>query len=249
MNKERNCSIDIFRYVCAIMVVGIHTGIFTEGINYLYRIAVPFFFCVNGYYYMKRLINNERIFWPYIKKILSAYVTWSCFYYLVDLAIYIKNEGRETGLFTLNFAKSLFTIRKDDFTTYPFWYITALIYVVIIVTLMYRLKCHKLIIPISIVAVFFNRLEIQAIYSFGLGYFVLLISQKIKLKNKVLYISWIISVILLFTDYEILRNYINYDNLITIVLFVGCTSLVFLKNPMQQLDKLSKKCKTLSSEM
>lgn len=54
MDKNRNCSIDIFRYVCAILVVVIHTipfGDISKEMGYIFsqiisRIAVPFFFCI-----------------------------------------------------------------------------------------------------------------------------------------------------------------------------------------------------------
>ena len=54
----RNCSIDLFRLLCAIFVVAIHTKLFFD-INPILgysvkhaitRIAVPFFFCVMGFY-------------------------------------------------------------------------------------------------------------------------------------------------------------------------------------------------------
>lgn len=50
-HEERNSSIDIFRYICAIMVIAIHTHPFmeiSEKCGYVFtqitpRIAVPFF--------------------------------------------------------------------------------------------------------------------------------------------------------------------------------------------------------------
>lgn len=60
--KQRNCSIDLFRYVCAIMVVAIHTNPFTDvdaELGYIFtqivpRIGVPFFFAVAGYFYIAK---------------------------------------------------------------------------------------------------------------------------------------------------------------------------------------------------
>ena len=60
---KRNCSIDIFRYICAIMVVAIHSSPFTDinkDLGYIFteivpQIAVPFFFITSGYFYIKGL--------------------------------------------------------------------------------------------------------------------------------------------------------------------------------------------------
>lgn len=54
MDGKRNCSIDIFRLFCAVLVVVVHTKPLTE-FRYLGdivtqvfpRIAVPFFLCVS----------------------------------------------------------------------------------------------------------------------------------------------------------------------------------------------------------
>ena len=44
--EARNCSIDIFRYICAIMVVAIHTSPFSEindELGYVFTQIVPIF--------------------------------------------------------------------------------------------------------------------------------------------------------------------------------------------------------------
>lgn len=56
-SKQDN-TIDFLKFVFAIFVVGIHTGILGNGesfiswflIHWLFRIAVPFFFVTSGYY-------------------------------------------------------------------------------------------------------------------------------------------------------------------------------------------------------
>ena len=60
---KRYNSIDVFRLVCAIMIVSIHTqplsdinsfaGYFASGI--ITRFAVPYFFVVSGYFYYDKL--------------------------------------------------------------------------------------------------------------------------------------------------------------------------------------------------
>lgn len=69
-NKERNNSIDIFRYLCAVMVIAIHTHPFSEvneELGYLCtqvlpRIAVPFFFAIAGYFYIQKIEKNQNRF-------------------------------------------------------------------------------------------------------------------------------------------------------------------------------------------
>lgn len=99
--KSRNNSIDIFRYVFAIMVVAIHTepifymldAVYFIGFEILAKLAVPFFFAVAGYFYIGKLIKGEPIFLNYIKKLIFVYSMWTVFYYLKDLLLCIlKNE-------------------------------------------------------------------------------------------------------------------------------------------------------------
>lgn len=79
-HEERNSSIDIFRYICAIMVIAIHTHPFmeiSEKCGYVFtqitpRIAVPFF-AAAGYFYIQKLEKNEKPFWMYIKRLLITY--------------------------------------------------------------------------------------------------------------------------------------------------------------------------------
>ena len=74
--KGRYPSIDIFRYVCAVLVIAIHTRPFNEintTLSYLAsdvipRIGVPFFFITSGYFYIRRLQNGENPFWHYLSK-------------------------------------------------------------------------------------------------------------------------------------------------------------------------------------
>lgn len=57
--KVRNNSIDIFRYIAAVLVIAHHTDVLADVhpmLSYLLsqvlpRISVPFFFAVSGYFY------------------------------------------------------------------------------------------------------------------------------------------------------------------------------------------------------
>ena len=92
---NRNCSVDVFRYICAILVVAIHTRPLEElnptlgflAADVIPRIGVPFFFAVSGYFYLAKLEKGEKPFRTQMKKVLGLYSTWSLFYYLIDFLL------------------------------------------------------------------------------------------------------------------------------------------------------------------
>lgn len=152
MPKKRNCSVDIFRYVCAVMVVAIHTHpmqdihptlgyVFTQ---VLPRMGVPFFFAVAGYFYMQKLQSGQKCFWPYIKRLLITYGLWSVFYYGLD---FVQFGYKDLGPFLINCVKRFVIFGSRG----HFWFFPALIFSVCLATLMYKLKCRWLILPLGIV--------------------------------------------------------------------------------------------------
>jgi surface polysaccharide O-acyltransferase-like enzyme len=88
MPGTRRCeALDIFRVVCAVMVVGIHTHLlqvetpwlgFVLG-NGLFRVAVPFFLMLSGYYWGTR-ISSQRDFIRWGARILGLYAFWMLIY-------------------------------------------------------------------------------------------------------------------------------------------------------------------------
>ena len=96
-NKKYYYSIDIMKYVCAIMVLCIHMAPF-EQISPLLndvwgsvicRVAVPFFFMASGFFFFKKEGNRKKNFMAYAKRILILYGIYTVVY-LVILAI--KNQ-------------------------------------------------------------------------------------------------------------------------------------------------------------
>lgn len=63
MKEERNYSIDLLKFICAVLVVFLHTPcIYHKFINPITRCAVPCFFIISGYLlYNKNGINPERL--------------------------------------------------------------------------------------------------------------------------------------------------------------------------------------------
>lgn len=149
--KARNCSIDIFRYVCAIMVVGIHTwplsdfsceagDIFS---NIVPRIAVPFFFAVAGYFYVQKLEKGQNPFFPYVKRLLIPYFIWSVIYNTVD---FIAREHSDIKYFL---AGCLYRFIVTG-TWEHFWFFPALLFAVCATTLVFKAGGKNVLIPFSI---------------------------------------------------------------------------------------------------
>lgn len=138
---KRNCSIDIFRYVCAVLVVIIHTepfyrgeyaaiGIFLK--DYVARIAVPFFLTVSGYYYFHR-IDSKGAVWKYVWRLVKTYAIWSLPYFLINFWA-LKDEAGAIVKFFLKCVLDFFFFGSP----FHFWFFPALIYSILIVTFLYK---------------------------------------------------------------------------------------------------------------
>lgn len=82
--------IDIFKFFCALLVIGIHTspffdfGVLDNTFGLLTRIAVPFFFVSSSFFLFKKQFSWKRIF-IYTKRMLVLYVIYSAMYVVYDL--------------------------------------------------------------------------------------------------------------------------------------------------------------------
>lgn len=150
--KARNCSIDIFRYFCAILIVIIHTNPMADyGANISFgvsqilpRIGVPFFFAVAGYFYTQKLEKGQKVFLSYIKKLFTTYFIWSCVYLLVEFISW--GHGQIKGFVVTS---ALNFLIKGSY--YHFWFFPALMISVCIVTLFYKIKLQKLLFPLGLI--------------------------------------------------------------------------------------------------
>lgn len=157
--KQRNNSIDIFRYVCALMVVAIHAHPFCElGVNadfffstLLPRIAVPFFFAASGYFYIKKLESGtERCFSRYLKRIVTTYALWSVIYFIFT---FCKGGYSALKWFAVSSVYNFFV--KGSY--YHFWFFPALIISVCLITVFYKMNLKKTA-AARINATLYNRL-------------------------------------------------------------------------------------------
>lgn len=99
VNAEKmNGTIDIVKYLMAILVIGIHTEPFgfnfwlDKGFGIITRLCVPFFFIASSYFFFRK----EKAAKEFIGRIVLLYIVWSIIYLPFDI-----NELREVSLFQL----------------------------------------------------------------------------------------------------------------------------------------------------
>lgn len=153
--KERNASIDIFRIICALMVVSIHTGPLSEfGHNWWYltaqilpRIGVPFFFCTMGYYYIGSLLKGQCKFWKTMKRLLVTYGLWSIIYYIPD-AKQVLNGSVSLSGFLINCLRQFVIYGSRE----HFWFFPAVFFSITVVMLFAKIGKLSWLAGLSIIA-------------------------------------------------------------------------------------------------
>ncbi len=147
ISSEHVYSIDLFRYYFAVLIVAGHCGLF---INcrwlgfFLVRAAVPFFLCVSGYFYLKKLSEGKRGFWKYCSRLLQTYSIWSVPYYV----LLFFDWGHDNIRSFLSYMAVSFLFAGSS---YHFWFFPALLFSVALSTLFFHLKLQKFLIPCSLI--------------------------------------------------------------------------------------------------
>ncbi len=149
----RNNSIDLFRYICALMVVIIHStfwkdmGVFGDFLGNVFpRLAVPFFFLVTGYFFIGNILKGKNVLVKNLKHILIVYSLWSILYYGMDFLYgVVLNHGS-----VLDFLKVIPLSFLITGSTMHFWYFPALMISLCLVALFNKLKIMRLLVPVSI---------------------------------------------------------------------------------------------------
>lgn len=83
---NRNIALDILKLTMSFMVVGLHTRFLSETsplgesvtTNGLFRIAVPIFLLISGFYFFSVVTKNAQLNW--FKRIALLYTVWMLFY-------------------------------------------------------------------------------------------------------------------------------------------------------------------------
>lgn len=155
--KQYFCSVDIFRYVCAILVVMIHTHPFAFGdedsladafsTDCVARIAVPFFFAVSGYFFAEKMNGDKArqfaIFRKSFWNILRIYLIWSCIYAVFNFCVWGKDDP-------IGFLKNTVTDFFIHGSHFHFWYFTALLFAICFAYLFYCLNLEKVAVALGL---------------------------------------------------------------------------------------------------
>lgn len=119
---SRNIALDILKLSLAFMVVGLHAGFLNDisslasylTVNGLFRIAVPIFLLINGFFFLPVLERSGATAW--LKKILILYIVWMSFYSYFWV---ISPLGSENYIAQL--------IRSILFGYHHLWYLSGMI--------------------------------------------------------------------------------------------------------------------------
>ena len=148
-NQKRYDSINIMRVICAFLVISLHTSVFASvnlGLNNIVakgisRIAVPFFFISTGYFMVKNITKNGYVK-GFVKRIGLIYLLIS----LIDIILIMPYVSmRLSG----DFAYKIKYIFIGGITE-SLWYIPAIIFAVVLVSIFLKKNWIKPLIVVSI---------------------------------------------------------------------------------------------------
>ena len=148
-NNKRYDSINIMRVICAFLVISLHTSIFASinlGLNSIVakgisRIAVPFFFISTGYFMVKNITKGGYVK-GFVKKIGLIYLLIS----VVDIILIMPYVSMRLSGDILDKMKYIFI----GGITESLWYIPAIIFAVVLVSIFVKKNWIKPLIVLSI---------------------------------------------------------------------------------------------------
>ena len=141
---SRNKTIDFFKFAFSVGIIAIHIQfmknftpqIYNMTADGLFRMGVPFFFVVSGYYYYGRIHNNFDTK-SYIKKIVKLFLTFtiieSLLYLIVNLWIFTN------PLALLQFILKSIVVGQGGI----YWYMFSLILSLVLLTPMWKKRKIK----------------------------------------------------------------------------------------------------------
>lgn len=128
--------LDIVKLIMSFMVVGIHVGkvkqyIYPDLLEFLTRIAVPFFFTASGFFLHKYFVSRQ--FGKPIKKYIQLYITWVLVYSPFAVLFYKVNDYTLLDAFSQWLEG--FVITGEPPVAWHLWYVHSLIISVLIIAL------------------------------------------------------------------------------------------------------------------
>lgn len=137
---KRNQAIDILKLVFAVSIIGIHTQIFlnTNSIlrafipQGLFRIGVPFFFITAGYYYYRK-VNDEQHNKDYLNRLVKLFIIFEG----IEILLYTPfSLWRLQGFGIIAYIWNIFATGLGG----AYWYITSTLLSLLILTPLWKKK-------------------------------------------------------------------------------------------------------------
>lgn len=140
-------SIDFFKFICAFLIVFMHTYCHDFGkvgswiVDVISNIGVPFFFIASGFFYTKGILRNateeKKYFFKYFTRVCKMYIAWSILTLPIAFLIIERAHGEYPILL-----KFIYLIRLFFFTGSIgiYWYVLALVYNSAIIYYAYKKK-------------------------------------------------------------------------------------------------------------
>lgn len=136
---ERNIALDVLKLVMAFMVLGVHADFLSDvtalgeylTVNGIFRIAVPVFLVVNGFYFFSALIKGEQVDW--LKRVFILYFVWMLFY-----AFFWFSVPKLSWVGMLELAKTIVIGYRH------LWYLTGMMGAAMMLLIMRRLSSSRL---------------------------------------------------------------------------------------------------------
>lgn len=165
-------SIDLFKFIMAIVVIAIHTNPLESCTNrdllkvyyFVTELAVPFFFLASGFLLAEKMnwpyannTDNANRLLKYLLKIIKMYLIWTAVY--LPLAVYhFISSGTSPINAILLYLRGFFFI-GEQYNSWPLWYLLSTIYALLaIYILLYGIKKSTTVslILLSVIASFFS---------------------------------------------------------------------------------------------
>lgn len=141
--KEKYDFVDVCKFVACICIVGIHTAAFSDcmgGDYYLqsgvFRLAVPFFFVVSGFFFGKQLLtakDSRQVLKKYIYRLGVPLAFWETINIVIEILKQLFVKRLPASEIAYNIIKSILF--------YPYgalWYVQALMIAAIIIAYIYK---------------------------------------------------------------------------------------------------------------
>lgn len=140
--------LDLLKFVCAYMVIGIHTRPFLESNAILdqllyydiFNYAVPFFYACTGYFLITKQ-PQEHLHTKLVRrcrKTLTVYLKWSAIYLPLTIMGWII-EGKRSPVYLLKCLLN-FLFVGENFYSWTLWYLNGLIFALILIDILVKKK-------------------------------------------------------------------------------------------------------------